>query len=182
MKKVFSELPVYLVENFHIVSDENKQKYIRVALDNRGKDVVPAMTYSYMIKEDKTKFYKHLYYKFYSFCMSQFFFTPKSENIDNVWIYASNRGDYASVFHDHKNTCNINSVYYLNVPDNTSGDIEFMDENKKIFKYHPNNFDLIIFPDYLIHKPNRSMSDEWRVAVNMEIKTEESSTELFSRI
>lgn len=182
MKKIFSKLPVYLLENFHVVSDENKSNYIKVALNNRFKTNLPAQTYSYMIFEDQTKFYKHLYYKFYSTCKTYFSFTPLPSNIDSVWAYVSNSNDYASVFHDHKNTCTINSVYYLNVPDANSGDIEFMLDGGKIYKYHPNNFDLIIFPDYLMHKPNQSMSDEWRVAINMEIKAEESSEELFSRL
>jgi hypothetical protein len=73
-------------------------------------------------------------------------------------------------------------VYYLNVPDKTSGEIEFLGSNDKTFKYYPDTFELIIFPDYLVHKPNFSNSENWRVSVNMEIQTKETSLELFSRL
>lgn len=182
MKKIFPEVPVYLVEDFHIVSEEKKQNYIKVALYNKNKTILPPRTYNFMIMEDETGFYKHLYYKFYCLCKTYLSFTPLKDNIDRVWAYVSNCKDYASIFHHHAKSCTIVAVYYLNIPDKNSGDIEFMLDDGKIYTYHPNNFDLIVFPDYLMHKPNKSMSDEWRVAINMEIKAEESSRELFSRL
>lgn len=181
MKKLFSSIPVYLVENFHVISDENKEKYIKICLDNRKN--LRNLGYNYLITDGDTKFFVQLYYKFYSLCESYFSFTKAKDNIDKVWSYSSNYEDYASIFHDHKNSCTITAVYYLNNPDKNSGDIEFLDNDRNVLTYHPNNFDLLIFPDYAVHKPNRTMSrDEWRISINMEIKSEEDSKEIFSSL
>jgi len=42
--------------------------------------------------------------------------------------------------------------------------------------------DLLIFPNYLDHQINFLDDEEYRVSINMEIKSEESSEELFSKV
>jgi hypothetical protein len=72
----------------------------------------------------------------------------------------------------------------LNVPQTVSisnGSISFI-LNGETFSYKPENGDLLIFPNYLNHKINFLDDEEYRISINMEIKCEESSEELFSKV
>lgn len=92
-------------------------------------------------------------------------------NIKDGWAYINNKNFYKNGIHNHLNTSTINSVYYLNVPDTKTGSINFFDnEHNVIYKHHPKEKELIIFPNYMLHEPCQSMTDEYRIAVNLEIK------------
>ena len=94
-----------------------------------------------------------------------------STNIKDGWAYINNKEFYKNGIHNHLNSCTINSVYYLNVPDKTTGSINFFNgEYDIIYTHHPKEKELIIFPNYMLHEPCQSMTDEYRIAVNLEIK------------
>ena len=95
-------------------------------------------------------------------------FSYKNRSIG--WAYVSNKNDYRSCIHNHINSATINSVYYLNIPSSESGAIKFYDDNYKVLYTHqPVNDELIIFPSYLLHEPQMSNTEEYRVAINLEI-------------
>ena len=100
-------------------------------------------------------------------------------NNDFCWAYCSNNGDYAEIWHNHMKTSTINSVYYLNVPKCSGGEIEFDLGGGKVFKYKPKNFDLLIFPNYLRHRPLKVDSIDLRVSINMEFLCEEPPFYIF---
>ena len=92
-------------------------------------------------------------------------------NIKDGWAYINNKDFYKNGIHNHLSTSTINSVYYLNVPDKTTGSINFFNgEYDIIYTHHPKEKELIIFPNYMLHEPCQSMTDEYRIAVNLEIK------------
>jgi len=92
-------------------------------------------------------------------------------NIKDGWAYINNKNFYKNGIHNHLNTSTINSVYYLNVPDTKTGSINFFDnEHNVIYTHHPKEKELIIFPNYMLHEPCQSMTDEYRIAINLEIK------------
>jgi hypothetical protein len=94
-----------------------------------------------------------------------------STNIKDGWAYINNKNFYKNGIHNHLNTSTINSVYYLNVPDTKTGSINFFDnEHNVIYTHHPKEKELIIFPNYMLHEPCQSMTDKYRIAVNLEIK------------
>jgi hypothetical protein len=96
--------------------------------------------------------------------------------------YISNKNWYRNGIHHHTAMSIINSVYYLNVPSKTSGGISFfrdpigevpsdqiVEGYHKYFTYQPDNNDLLIFPNYLLHNPEFNNSEEFRISINMEI-------------
>lgn len=100
----------------------------------------------------------------------------------NCSAYVSNKNWYRNGIHHHKAMSVINSVFYLSVPSKTSGGISFFkdpsestnEENlvegyDKYYTYQPNDNDLLIFPNYFLHNPEFSDTDEFRVSLNMEI-------------
>jgi hypothetical protein len=94
-------------------------------------------------------------------------------NLASCWGYVTNKFFYKGGIHNHLNTCVINAVYYLNIPetaDRHQGSLSFYDNNfHEIYNIRPNVGDLIIFPGYLNHQPHQSFSLDYRVSINMEI-------------
>lgn len=93
-----------------------------------------------------------------------------SNNNKKLWVYMNNKRFYKNGIHNHINTSTINAVYYLNVPDTNSGAINFYENDKVILSYQPKEKELIIFPNYVYHEPQQSMTEEYRIGINMEIK------------
>lgn len=97
-------------------------------------------------------------------------------NKRTCWAYLTNKDFYRGGIHDHMRTSIINAVYYLQVPKTKSykeGGISFYDEgNNEVFCFKPRAGDLVIFPNYLKHQPHQSNTDDFRIAINMEIMCE----------
>jgi hypothetical protein len=104
----------------------------------------------------------------YSKVIGKYLINEKNKNI--CWANVNNYYHYKSVIHDHVQTSVINSVFYFNVPDtNTAGITFYRNFNEKYLTYYPKNNDLIIFPNYLLHIPEKSLTEEYRISINMEI-------------
>ena len=97
-------------------------------------------------------------------------------NKRTCWAYITNKDFYRGGIHDHMRTSVINAVYYLQVPETKSykeGGISFYDDaNNEMFCFKPRVGDLVIFPNYLKHQPHQSHTDDFRIAINMEIMCE----------
>ena len=134
---------------------------------------------NFSIKDDHTLFFSKLYDKYLKICHEQFGdFDISDRNKKTCWCYRSSKGDSVSVWHNHFDTSTINGVYYYQV----DGDgIEFKDHSRKQ-KYIPEQGELIIFPNYLIHRPCVATSNRKRYSINMEIITQQSVKELFGRL
>jgi hypothetical protein len=96
-----------------------------------------------------------------------------SSSIRTCWGYVTNKNFYKSGIHHHKRTSTINAVYYLAVPQ-TNTEIEgslsfYNDSRKEIYSIKPKPGDLVMFPNYLLHQPHQSFTDDYRISVNMEI-------------
>ena len=110
-----------------------------------------------------------------------------------VWCYFTGKtfcqGD---TWHNHFNTSTINGVLYLNVVKGCG--IEFKTDynetynqnipdrlfNRDKVKYiEPNNFDLLIFPNFIDHRPLIS-KDKTRISFNLELRCNESSKKIFN--
>ena len=103
--------------------------------------------------------------------------TLLSDNKRKCWAQISNRHDIFQdrKIHNHINTSIINSVYYFSVPDANSGRLCFCDNNgNDIWSIQPAEGDLIIFPNYMNHYPERCNSEVYRIAINMEIICKEN--------
>ena len=124
-----------------------------------------------------TKHHDKLYSLFITSCKKNL----KKFNIKNIptklWSYFTDKtyhGGY--VWHNHIKTCTICGVLYLETVKDCG--IEFEHDNKIIY-IEPKNYDLLIFPGFLNHRPGVS-KDKKRVSINFEILCQESSNEIFS--
>ena len=97
-----------------------------------------------------------------------------NSNSRNCWAYVNNKNFYEGCIHDHCRTSVVNSVYYLSIPETASrdeGSICFYTfQNEELFKFKPKTGDMLIFPYYFRHMPLQSHTDDYRIAINMEIK------------
>ena len=177
----YSELGVLSIKKFHEVSKDNRTLVDDVIEKNF---LLPSASqylntsYNFPISQDITSFFYNLYDKFFILSKELFGnFTTTEKNITTCWVYRSNKNDFNSVWHDHSCTSTINGVYYYQIDNNG---IIFKSDGKTR-SYLPEQEELIIFPNDLIHKPEITTSTNWRYSVNMEILTEEPSSKLFEK-
>ena len=119
-------------------------------------------------------------------------FTLRDTNF-KVWCYLTDETySQGDTWHNHFNTSTINGVLYLKVVkgygiefktdyNNTyKQDIPNREYNRDNVTYiEPNNFDLLIFPDFIDHRPLIS-KDKRRISFNLEIRCNESSKKIFN--
>tara|TARA_A100001201_G_scaffold16528_1_gene19531 strand:+ start:382 stop:981 length:600 start_codon:yes stop_codon:yes gene_type:complete len=135
-------------------------------------------THNFPIKYDDTFFFSDLYLKFFHFCYEIFDgFEISVKNKNTPWCYRSNKFDYESVWHSHFFSSTINGVYYYSI----DNDGIYFEKDGEIIYYLPEQNELLIFPNYLNHKPEVATSEKLRYSINMEIVTEETSLTLFER-
>ena len=102
-------------------------------------------------------------------------FRVAPNSVPHCWAYVSNRDNYRGGRHHHIKTSTLNGVYYLQVPAVAhdavhTGGLQFFDsEGVPTMRVQPREHDLLIFPNYLLHEPERIDSDAYRIAINVEI-------------
>ena len=181
MNKIYDEFPVFLIENFYYIDSKRKKNLIETILKNKELFYDKNKSNNFLIKIDDENFFEELYKKFYELCEKNFLFTPNIKSSNNCWSYVSDNTNFNEVWHNHLNTSTINGVYYLNIPENDNVTIDF-ELNGNIYTRKVNNYDLIVFPNYLNHRPNRCYEDGYRISINMEIICNESSEYIFNNI
>ena len=93
-------------------------------------------------------------------------FYPKIEIVDRTsWVYVSNAQRNQMTFHNHNHfEQDISTVFYMKKP--ADGGIAFLDH-----EYNPTEGELIIFPANAVHMPLATTSDEYRIAINVNLIT-----------
>jgi len=185
-------IPVILLENFLIPSEEEKNEVLHNIFEAKKEherlNNYEKKYYSYAIKNDLNNYLKKLYNNYLLFCFKFFGnFNLSERNNTTCWAYCSNEKDFNSCWHNHERSSTINAVYYINIPKNSGGPLYFKipkdDDNFEMFSYFPKNYDLVIFPDYLEHRPMPSSSLEYRTSINMEIICKNiTSKNLFKKV
>ena len=113
-----------------------------------------------------------------------------------LWCYYTDNSFYlGDRWHNHYSTSTINGVLYLEAVkgygleyctdynETFIGDLPVELYNNREKKYiEPNNYDLLIFPNFLEHRPIVSQMDKnkRRITLNFEIRCNESSKEIFN--
>lgn len=125
---------------------------------------------NFPLSNDYDDFTNFIYNEFHNVCNKIFDnFSLSPTNHFNAYPFVSNNSDYRGNIHNHIKTSVINGVYYLKVPHEGSGELNFYDDNEKlIYSHYPKTDELIIFPSYLNHFPQISHSEEYRIAINVE--------------
>ena len=97
-----------------------------------------------------------------------------------VWCYftyftGAGRTPREDIWHNHIRTANINAVLYLKTV--ADHGIQFK-TGEESWYIEPQNFDLLIFPGFLDHRPASSRTQE-RISLNLELKCNETEKDIF---
>lgn len=175
------ELKIFSIKNFCKLNYFDRIKTNRILEKNYKKYFLEqeCQGYNFPIKDD-SEFFDKLYDRFLAKAAKVFGqFTINPENKKQCYCYRSNINDQVCERHNHINTSVINAVYYHQVSKGDSisfflGDYEH--------KYYPENGELIMFPNFLDHKPNPTKSKRNRYSINMELNTYETIENLLDGI
>jgi hypothetical protein len=165
MLKVVNNLVIF--EEFFVLNTQQKELFIKNANDSWATRKLN--------KGLNTQFVgcellcKQIYDKFLC-TLENFLFikNDKEKSVPTPWLYLSTQNDYAEVWHNHIRTSSFHCAYYVNVPESKGGELEYQ-VDEVIYSYKPKNYDLIIMPNYLNHRPKFSDSSEARISINMEM-------------
>ncbi len=129
------------------------------------------------------KYFDSLYGDFVDISFEIFGDLNVSDRNDRTcWCYRSNKCRPAGgsvFFHHHEHTATINAVYYLDIPKGNS--ISFM-ENDNNLTYYPEQYEILIFPGTLLHKPDVPVSKKIRQSINLELLVDASSYHVFKNL
>lgn len=94
-----------------------------------------------------------------------------NDRYKSCWTYVQNNERYESKWHSHIKTASINAVYYPSIPD-TTGTLSILTLSGDEAEVELNQGDLVVFPGWLIHKPNPQKHSRLpRVSINLELLT-----------
>lgn len=111
-------------------------------------------------------------------------FDIASSNSTELWAYVTHGGrPVQGPVHNHLRTATINMVYYLKVPKEPfpMGRLLLFKE-PDVIAVTPNESDLLIFPGSMPHMPISNVSQDFRVALNLEIRCVQPEEYVFSSI
>lgn len=161
-----------LLETQYLLDDITKRRMIDTVLSQKDTANYHG-GYTFHIK-DKHDDFKKLYQYFFN-TVSGLFGTLNLSVRHKTWCWANvyNCNNFKTNMHDHKHSSSINAVYYLKIPTdiapNEGGlDIKIGDT---VINFLPEEGDLIIMPSDVLHEPQSHSSDQFRIAINMEICT-----------
>jgi hypothetical protein len=169
----FENNKIYQIKNFN-AQPINKDFYYKSIVNKYLDFFKTKNSYNFNIHNfqlDKSQYTEFLYFKFFYCCNLMFsFFGLQHKNSTNVWAYANNKDYFSTAIHNHKNTSIINGVYYFNVPKKEQSILKFYNKhNIEIGEILTETDDLLIFSCDLNHMPLQSFTDDFRIALNMEI-------------
>ena len=182
----FDKVPLITIPDFYNPNFIQKGRAKR-AIDKNYKLHFPTWkkrgAYNFPLLDD-TSFFNKLYDRFLKTSRELFEgFNLSPDNSPTCWAYRGNKNDMgkreSNWWHNHSATSTINAVYYLEV---FNDGISFVGLDNEVYDYLPKNNELIIFPSTLTHAARPNTLQRYRYSVNMEIITDETVTDLFSRV
>ena len=185
-------IPHIVIKDFHYFTPEEKKvmiKDIEIAkLDRRLEeddwdaddwDDHNSWTTSGLVKKDSQGHFATLYDKFEKRCKDIFGDIPTKKSNDRRCFGLTRNRDFFNFDPHTHDCCEINAVYYLNIPpsDNPLWGSFWMTEDIEM----PSPWDyvipeegmLILMPSWVYHDPWYVPTKEQRVSINMELQLEE---------
>tara|TARA_R100000008_G_scaffold21282_1_gene11186 strand:- start:155 stop:724 length:570 start_codon:yes stop_codon:yes gene_type:complete len=181
-----TKIPILTIPNFYNPNFIEKWKFKKV-IDKNYEQYFPWQGMSVNMNVpvlSEYKVFSKLYDRFLTTSREMFGeFKLSKSNLKTCWAYRGNnidRGNRTDLWwHNHAHSSTINAVYYLQV---FNDGVSFIGLDGEVFDYVPKNNELIIFPADLVHSPQPCTLQKYRYSVNMEILTEETVSDLFSRV
>lgn len=186
-------VPVISIKDFHKFTKYQKDKIkknllnVKKLWDNQPNSNKSTTNFEILYNKNDNEYnnlINGLYDKFYRVAQQLFNFKVSKKSKRICWACITNNKYYNFVPHNHIKSSTINGVYYLNIPKvnrNLSGPIKFQVNNDWLY-YQPDNFELIFFPNYLVHDATKHESKEWRISINMEILCEKDKDYIMERL
>jgi hypothetical protein len=167
-----TEFPL-LLETTYVVDSETQQRMINTVLSQKDNGNYHG-GYTFHVK-DQCGDFKNLYNYFLKSTESVTGpLTLAPRNKSWCWANVYNRDNFKTNLHDHVATSSINAIYYLKMPVDlkpNEGGLRVFNINNELIEYYPDEFDLIIMPSNIPHEPLYHSSEDFRIAINMEICT-----------
>jgi len=183
---ICKDLKILSIKNFYNVNPLIKRKINFCLEDNYikyygfyvGGNYVSG---NYPIIEKNHLFFEDIKNKYLKICKKIFGeFSEIRYDESNIWCYRSELNNNASYYHNHIKSSVINGVYYYQI--NSGDSISFLGKDLSEIKYYPKIGELLIFPSYVYHKPNKTEKNKIRYSFNMEIVTKEDVNDIFKVI
>tara|TARA_R100000988_G_scaffold99232_2_gene68094 strand:+ start:249 stop:749 length:501 start_codon:yes stop_codon:yes gene_type:complete len=113
-----------------------------------------------------SKHHDKLYSLFINSCKKYFKNIKVHNTPTKLWTYCTDK-DYSEgeVWHNHANSCTLCGVLYLKTIKNCGIDLRYNNETVYV---EPKDYDLLIFPGFLDHKPRISKTKR-RISLQFEI-------------
>lgn len=182
------KIPLIKVNDFIVPSDLEKQEIKKLIFKDKEKfdeeKKEEDKIYNFVLTNDYNDFLKNLYQEFLKLCENIFGnLNIKSCNSNSIWAFCSNKDFFLDFWHNHLKTSTIVGVYYFTMPDKENGFIEFScHDHDELLRIYPEENQLLIFPNFLKHKPGKIKTDEYRIALNMEILSDTSAIKFFGNM
>ena len=166
-----AELPEVL-ETTYVITSDARQRMIDTVLSQKDTANYHG-GYTFQV-EDPYGDFKKLYNYFFKTVESVFgSFDIAAKHRDWCWANVYNKNNFKTNLHNHIRTSSINAIYYLKLPkdmlENEGGLIVVPSGSREELLFLPEEQDLLIMPNYILHEPQYHSSLDYRIAVNMEI-------------
>lgn len=99
------------------------------------------------------------------------------------WANVYNCYDLKTNMHNHAHVSSINCIYYLQIPNDippTEGGLALCKDGHHFAIYQPEGGDMIIMPSAVLHEPQYHSSENHRIAINMEITINSSTSTYYT--
>ena len=165
---IHKKLPIFKF-NLKDKIEDNASKIIEEALEQRTLEN-SLNPYNFSIK---SQFQSLLYQQLFLACNKIFKNQPKIIDSNyKMWCHISDKTFNKTCWHNHITTSTINAVIYIQTV--AGAGVDF-----KGFYFEPKPFDLIVFPNYLDHKPRTAKEKRQKISLNLELLCKEEAKNLF---
>ena len=183
--------------NVKLINKVNLTRQIKPIRDDLINDIVSSRStnrkegvYNFIVNTKYNKYLYDLFIKRSRRLLNKF--TLKDTDF-TLWCYYTDKDSLKwSTWHNHYNTTTINGVLYLEAVKGYGLEVctdynetymrdlpveLYINREKKYIE--PNNYDLLIFPDFLEHRPIVP-ENKRRITLNFEVRCNESSKKIFN--
>ena len=124
-------------------------------------------------------------YNFFFNTVINIFGNVKLSPIHKTWCWANvyNKDSFKTNAHNHIKTSSINAIYYLKMPQDivsNEGGLNLYTPNLGVLQFQPDEGDLLIMPNNIVHEPLFHSSIDYRIAINMEMCIEPKVVDYFT--
>lgn len=173
-----------ILETTYTIDSETRERMVNSVLSQKDDIFKYHGGYTFHVTDTNGDF-KNLYTHFLSIVNTMFGpLLLAARNKSWCWANVYNKDSFKTNVHNHVKTSAINAIYYLKIPkdvaDNEAG-LNII-KNGELFKeFIPEEDDLLIMPSNVYHEPRPHSSNDYRIAINMEICTDNDYSKYYTK-